>query len=121
MLAINQGRPEARALVSQLDTLKLISERDDPIGQMMLARLREMTGDTAGALRMMRNRPYHWNTTWFLAPRLREEGRLAALTGDREGAIRAYQHYLRLRAKAEPRLRPQVRQVREELARLLGE
>ena len=46
---------------------------------------------------------------------LREEGRLAALTGDREGAIRAYRHYLALRGDAEPGLQPEVRRVREEL------
>ena len=46
---------------------------------------------------------------------LREEGRLAALTGDRQGAIRAYRHYLALRGDAEPGLQPEVRRVREEL------
>jgi hypothetical protein len=35
--------------------------------------------------------------TWYLSTFLREEGRLAALTGDTAGAIRAYQHYLALR------------------------
>lgn len=48
------------------------------------------------------------------------EGRLAALTGDRAGATRAYQHYLALRSDPEPVLRPEVEQVRAELARLLG-
>ncbi len=46
---------------------------------------------------------------------LREEGRLAALTGDRDGAIRAYRHYLALRSEAEPALQPEVKRVREEL------
>jgi hypothetical protein len=46
---------------------------------------------------------------------LREEGRLAALTGDRAGAIRAYRHYLALRGDAEPALQPEVKRVREEL------
>ena len=46
---------------------------------------------------------------------IREEGRLAALAGDREGAIRAYRHYLALRSEAEPALQPEVRRVREEL------
>jgi hypothetical protein len=52
---------------------------------------------------------------------LREEGRLAALTGDRTGAIRAYQHYLALRTDPEPSLRPQVEQVRADLGQLLKE
>ena len=46
---------------------------------------------------------------------LREEGRLASLTGDRAGAIRAYRHYLTLRSEAEPALQPEVRAVRAEL------
>jgi hypothetical protein len=49
---------------------------------------------------------------------LREEGRLAALAGDREGAIRAYRHYLALRSEPEPAVRDQVAAVRGELRRL---
>ena len=45
-------------------------------------------------------------SAWWSFPHyvkyLREEGRLAALTGDRQGAIRAYRHYLALRGDAEP-------------------
>ena len=44
-----------------------------------------------------------------------EEGRLAALTGDRDGAIPAYRHYLSLRSEAEPALQAEVKLVREEL------
>ena len=46
---------------------------------------------------------------------LREEGRLAALTGDTLSAIRAYRHYLRLRHDPEPAVRPAVERVRREL------
>jgi hypothetical protein len=118
-LAAGQRRPEALALAQRLDTMVVME--DNSLAKLLSARIREQAGDTVGALAALRHRSYHWNQTSFLAPILREEGRLAALTGDREGAIRAYQHYLRLRAGAEPRLQPQVRQVREELARLLGE
>ena len=52
---------------------------------------------------------------------LREEGRLAALAGDREGAIEAYSHYLALRHSPEPSVKPEVDQVRAELAALVGE
>ena len=52
---------------------------------------------------------------------IREEGRVAALTGDRAGAVRAYEHYLALRSDPEPALRPEVERVRAELARLVGE
>jgi hypothetical protein len=49
---------------------------------------------------------------------LREEGRLAALLGDREGAIKAYSHYLALRYNPEPAVKPEVDRVR---AQLVGE
>jgi hypothetical protein len=52
---------------------------------------------------------------------LREEGRLAALVGDRAGAIKAYSHYLALRHNPEPTVKPEVGRVRSELARLVGE
>lgn len=56
--------------------------------------------------------------TVYLASHLREEGRLAALTGDRDGAIRAYDHYLALRSDPEPALRPVVEAVRAERVKL---
>jgi hypothetical protein len=52
---------------------------------------------------------------------LREEGRLSALTADTVAAIRAYRHYLALRRDPEAALRPEVEQVRAELAALLSE
>ena len=115
--------PDERSLkiriAQQLDTAQTFE--DNGLAKLISSRLRLQAGDTAGALASLRHRSYHWNSTSHLALMLREEGRLAALTGDREGAIRALQHYLRLRTNAEPRLQPQVTQVREELARLVGE
>jgi hypothetical protein len=52
---------------------------------------------------------------------LREEGRLAALTGDTVGAVRAYRHYLALRTNPEPEVKSEVDSVRAELARLSEE
>jgi tetratricopeptide (TPR) repeat protein len=120
-LAIRQNNvTEARTRVERLETW--LARRDyEPLMQLVIARIREHLGETALALRAIRHRPYHWNQTWLLSTLLREEGRLAAITGDRDGAIRAYQHYLRLREGAEPGLKPQVTQVRQELARLVGE
>ena len=60
---------------------------------------------------------YFWNLSYIL----REEGRLAALVGDREGAIKAYSHYLALRYNPEPSVKPEVDRVRAELALLVGE
>jgi hypothetical protein len=85
------------------------------------ARLQEAQGDRAGALAATRRRLYFMAEPLYLSSYLREEGRLAALTGDRAGAIRAYQHYLALRADPEPSARPQVQQVRIQLAELLKE
>jgi hypothetical protein len=83
-----------------------------------VARLRERQGDSRAALAAVRRRPYAYHLTDYLATHLREEGRLAALTGDRSGAIKAYQHYLALRSNPEPSLRPKVEAVRAELTKL---
>jgi hypothetical protein len=85
-----------------------------------VARLRERQGDLRAALAAVRRRPYAYHLTDYLAPHLREEGRLAALTGDRSGAIKAYRHYLALRSDPEPALRPGVDTIRAELAKLVG-
>jgi eukaryotic-like serine/threonine-protein kinase len=85
-----------------------------------LAHLRERQGDNGSALAAVRRRSYAYHLTDYLATHLREEGRLAALTGDRAGASKAYQHYLALRSNPEPALRPTVDSVRAELAKLLG-
>jgi tetratricopeptide (TPR) repeat protein len=83
-----------------------------------VARLRERQGDLRAALAAVRRRAYSYHLTDYLATHLREEGRLAALTGDRQGAIAAYGHYLVLRSDPEPVLRSQVDSVKAELAKL---
>jgi tetratricopeptide (TPR) repeat protein len=85
-----------------------------------VAWLRERQGDNRAALAAVRRRPYAYHLSDYLAPHLREEGRLAALTGDRSGAVTAYQHYLALRSNPEPSLRPKVEAVRAELTKLAG-
>jgi tetratricopeptide (TPR) repeat protein len=85
-----------------------------------VARLRERQGDIRAALSAVRRRSYAYHLTDYLAPHLREEGRLAALTGDRPGAIRAYRHYLALRSDPEAALRPAVEAVRAELSEVAG-
>ena len=77
-----------------------------------LARLRERQGDLRAALTAVRRRSYSYHLSDYLAPHLREEGRLAALTGDSAGAVRAYRHYLALRSDPEPSVRPAVDSVR---------
>ena len=48
----------------------------------------------------------------------RTEGPLAAILGDTVGAVRAYRHYLALRADPEPSLRAQADGIRHDLAAL---
>jgi hypothetical protein len=85
-----------------------------------VARLRERQGNVRAALSAVRRRSYAYHLTDYLATHLREEGRLAALSGDTTGAIRTYRHYLALRSDPEPALRPAIEVVRAELAKLGG-
>jgi tetratricopeptide (TPR) repeat protein/tRNA A-37 threonylcarbamoyl transferase component Bud32 len=87
-------------------------------GNLIAARLYEEQGNLPQALAAIRRRVWDLNVTPLYVTYHREEGRLAALNGDREGAVRAYQRYLAIRSGAEPRLQPQVKQVRGELEAL---
>jgi serine/threonine-protein kinase len=90
-------------------------------GNLLLARLYEAQGDLPRAAQTIKRRVFALGVPVYLATYLREEGRLAALTGDRDGAIRAYRHYLTLRDDPEPSLLRQASEVRKELAKLLAE
>lgn len=119
--------PDARQKVGIADSLA----RDDifafccggaAIGDanLLLARLWEREGDLPRALSATRRRTGSYgNSPLYMSSFLREDGRLAALTGDTAGAVRAYRHYLVLRANPEPAVRPAVEGVRRELAALL--
>jgi serine/threonine-protein kinase len=85
-----------------------------------VAHLRERQGDLRAALAAVQRRTYAYHLSDYLAPHLREEGRLASLIGDTAAAIRAYRHYLALRSDPEPTLTPGVEAVRAELAKLGG-
>ena len=124
LLAAAERRSDAGVYLARLDSLMRTGPpyvNYDQYWNLVVARLKESRGDVPGALAATRRRLYFWAEPFFLSTYLREEGRLAALTGDRPGAIRAYQHYLVLRAHPEPALRPQVEQVRSELGQLLSE
>jgi hypothetical protein len=49
---------------------------------------------------------------WYLSTFLREEGRLAALTGDTASAVRVYPHYLALHPNPELEIVADVHRVR---------
>ena len=119
LLAAAEHRADAGAAFARLDTL-LLAGGGLSSWVMELARWREAQGDVGGALRATRRRA-GYDQMWNLSYCLREEGRLAALVGDRAGAIKAYTLYLALRYNPEPSVKPEVDRVRAELARLVGE
>jgi serine/threonine-protein kinase len=121
-VAVGRGRSDARIALGRADSLVRAGWIADVFMNLILARLWETEGDMSRALAAVRRRQYDDpDGPAYLATGLRMEGRLAALAGDRDAAVRAYTHYLALVNRPEPRVQPLVAQVREELARLVGE
>jgi hypothetical protein len=125
MLSMNHGenlRRRAESLDSILRTgpllLGSIGGLTRNVGNLVLARAWERLNESRRALAAVRRRSTFFDPAIGFATMLREEGRLAVATGDREGAIRAYRIFIALRRDAEPRLQPQVDAARRELARL---
>jgi len=54
----------------------------------------------------------------YLGVQLKENGRVAALAGDKARAIRAYRHLIGMRAVAEPSMKRDTDALKRELARL---
>ena len=122
-LAAATGARDLRARTAQVDSS---ARRSDAItwvlaaANLTAARLWEQQGDLERALTATRRRVYitdinEQRVLVALSTLLREEGRLAARTGDRQGAIRAFRKYLALRSDAEPAVAPQVARVRAAL------
>jgi tetratricopeptide (TPR) repeat protein len=125
-LAATRTGADAEAALSRLDSLARVGPSRPTswitaAAHLTLARLYEARGELGEALAAVRRRPYEEDGVVALSAFLREEGRLAALAGDREGAIRAYDHYLALRSDHEPAASAEVAQVRSALAQLVGE
>jgi len=123
--ATSAHRPDARQRLIRLDSLQLT----DPVGitsspieasNLLVTRLWQEQGDWSRA-EAAAGRRYKGLNPRFLSSYLREEGRAAAAVGHREAAVRAYQHYLALRYDPEPSVKPEVEQVRADLADLIGE
>jgi tetratricopeptide (TPR) repeat protein len=122
-LATIGTRSHAALALDRLDSLLLTGmsgEASTLPANIIAARLHEAMGDSRAALAAIRRRAYGFQPQ-YLSTYLREEGRLAALTGDTAGAIKAYRHYLALRSEPEPALKPEVQRVRTGLAGLLTE
>ena len=123
-LAARRRSPDQLRLLTQLDSAMTNTASGGNlslIGNLILAGLHEQQGDLPRALAAARRRFFEPFPTAIYLTYHREEGRLAALNGDREGAIRAYRRYLTLRSKPEPRLQPQVARVRADLQALQRE
>ena len=121
-------RPDVRMRTERLDSLartfifEVCCGQSVPGVNLVLAHLWEAQGDLPRALQAVRRRAAGYGLTpKFMSTFVREEGRLAALVGERGEAIRAYQHYLALRPDPEPSVKPEVEQVRADLADLIGE
>jgi tetratricopeptide (TPR) repeat protein len=118
LIASRARRPEGASLRAFVDSVSLDGCCEVPeFMVVVLARAYEESGDRTGALRVVRR------GVWYYPPRqvaslLREEGRLANALGDREGAIRAWEHYLALRANPEPVFIPERNRIRAEVDRL---
>lgn len=125
LFAERVGRDDAPVRAAQLDSmLEHASYAEFNAGRMayaamVAARLLEKYQSPAAALRAVRRRSVWWsNEMPYLAAQLREEGRLAALAQANDEAILAYRHYVALRSSPEAEQRPELEQVRQELARL---
>ena len=120
-VAALEQRADAGDVLARLDSATRFGQHDprfSTVSSLVTARLWEDRGDPRRALAALRRRnrirgPNYYESTWQ-----RELGRLAALAGEREAAIRAYRIYLLRRTNPEPALGVEVAQVRGELARL---
>ncbi len=117
--------PEAPRVAARLDSLLENADYSNfNSGRMAFAsltagRLLEKYQNPAAALKAVRRRSTWWsNDMPYLAVQLREQGRLAALAGQKEEAIEAYRHYLSFRTAPEPSVQPEVDLVKKELAKL---
>ncbi len=121
--AATTRRPDAAQAIAKFDSLMLRAPNALSPPEVRLARLYQMNGNPQRALEVVRRRGFHFLLSpMSLSMSYREEARLAAQVGDREGAIRAYQRYLAMRATAEsPADRAELEQIKRELAALSTE
>jgi tetratricopeptide (TPR) repeat protein len=120
LIATRAQRVDASTLRARIDSITLEGCCGGGLvnwANLVVAQAHEQAGHDADALRAVRRGVWRFPPQ-LLSTFLREEGRLAARTGDRTGAIRAYRHYLALRSNPDPELRPEVARIRAALTRL---
>jgi DNA-binding SARP family transcriptional activator len=119
-LAAATSAPDARVRLARLDSMVFTPQvAGDAIAYapLLLARLHQRLGNASGALQAVRKRAYMSGWPRYLATSVREEGRLAAASGDTTAARAAYVRYLAMRSDAEPSLAAELDEVR----RFVGE
>jgi hypothetical protein len=123
-LAALQHRSDALARLTELDSVLVTGPTYgewlptgstfggfEPVANLLAARLWHERGEPGRALATIRRRTVGLRQRSLFASQIRDEARYAASVGDREGTVRAYRHYLRLRADPEPALRAKVQEV----------
>ena len=126
MRRVRQGDPAARGAMEAMDVLFLQGLPGlgaEVYDAMVLATADtyERLGNPERALLVLERESNNNNfRNPFGARFARERGRLAALTGDTDRAIREYRPYVYLRASPEPALEAEVAEVRAALAVLEG-
>jgi len=114
-LAVAASSPDARARLARLDSMVFTPQvAGDAIAYapLLLTRLHQRLGNASGALHAVRKRAYMSGWPRYLATSVREEGRLAAASGDTTAARAAYVRYLSMRSDAEPALAAELEEAR---------
>ena len=113
------GRPEAGRLISAVDSvLKTVPYLALTWENLMVAKLLEGEQEYRRAAAAATRYRHALGYPSYLSSYLREAGRLFALAGDRESAVRHYQDYLALRGNSEMSEESEAIQVRRALAEL---
>jgi tetratricopeptide (TPR) repeat protein len=121
MLAWRDSAPDLATRLESADSMvrrRMTPALHQGYENVILAKIWEDQGNRRRALSAIRLYPFGAQA-YFVAWRLREEGRLAAALGQVDRAIESYRRYLELRKNAEPSLVPQRDSVRVAMARLV--